>query len=220
MSNDPRSPFSSNHPLAGKIFAGIRTTENRARPANTSMHLGSMPQITMADMAQQMFSLQDKKNTRVYYATNGVFNTVDTDGTPITFIGGLYKTMPGAVCDFLQQFVDKGLIHYLELKEEPGDDSTQEPKLASEPGSPEYLPGSPGYIGESVQQHKQEYPNASQADTAGSRSGGKPDQADTEQPSGGAAVGGDSRTGNDSQSEGLDPAAPRKLSLKDKLKAG
>lgn len=219
MSNDPRSPFSQHHPLAGKIFAGVRTTENRARPANTSMHLGSLPQITMADMAQQMFSFQDKKGTRVYYATNGIFNTVDEKGTPITFIGGLYKTMPGSVCDFLQQFVDKGFIHYLELKEEPEDATAQESEPSSEPSSPEYLPGGSGYDSQSLQQHEQESSDAGQADPTGSRSGGEPEQADAEQPSRRTAVSSSSGIRNDIPVKGLEEP-PRKISLRDKLKAG
>lgn len=126
MALDPRSPFSQMHPLAGKITAGVRTTENRARLPHQSMVLAEMPTITMADRAQQMFSMQDTKGTRVYYSNIGVFNTVDELGKSINFIQGLFKTNNRQVMRFLQQFVEGGNIHYLELEEDPSDAIGQE----------------------------------------------------------------------------------------------
>lgn len=121
MALDPRSPFSQMHPLAGKITAGVRTTENRARLPHQSMVLAEMPTITMADRAQQMFSMTDTKGTRVYYSNIGVFNTVDETGKPISFIQGLFKTSNRQIMRYLQQFVEGGNIHYLELEEDPSD---------------------------------------------------------------------------------------------------
>ncbi len=123
MSLDPRSPFSTYHPLAGKITAGVKTTANRAQSAtrHNSMQLQEMPTVTMADRAQQMFSMDDKKGTRVYYSNQGVFNTVDELGKPINFIGGLFKTTDRHVIRFLQQFVEKTHIQYLELQEDASD---------------------------------------------------------------------------------------------------
>jgi len=123
MSLDPRSPFSTYHPLAGKITAGVKTTANVAQSAvrHHSMALQEMPTVTMADRAQQMFSMDDKKGTRVYYANQGVFNTVDELGKPINFIGGLFKTTDRHVIRFLHQFVEKGFIQYLELQEDAND---------------------------------------------------------------------------------------------------
>ena len=126
MALDPRSPFSSAHPLAGKITAGVRTTENRARLPHQSMQLAEMPTITMADRAQQMFSMTDTKGTRVYYSNQGVFNTVDEMGKSINFIQGLFKTNNLKVIRFLQFFVEGGHIHYLELKEDPDDAITSD----------------------------------------------------------------------------------------------
>ena len=114
MALDPRNLNLAEHPLAGKISTGIRTTEHRARePANVSMPITAMPIVTMEDRARQMFGMKDVKGTRVYYAINGVFNTVDEKGVPITFIQGLFKTTDKTICSFLQQFVNKQLIHYL-----------------------------------------------------------------------------------------------------------
>lgn len=122
MSLDPRSPFSTYHPLAGKIAAGVKTTATaRARLPHQSMALQEMPTVTMADRAQQMFSMTDKKGTRVYYSNTGVFNTNDELGKPINFIGGLFKTTESAVIRFLQQFVEQNMIHYLELQEDAED---------------------------------------------------------------------------------------------------
>lgn len=128
MALDPRSPFSSSHPLAGKISAGVRTTENRARRANVhqSMEMQQMPVLTTADRAQQMFSIGDKKGTRVYYANSGVFNTVDDSGSSINFIKGLFKTTDRKVMRFLQYFVDRSHIDYLELEEDATDVGVQE----------------------------------------------------------------------------------------------
>jgi len=122
MSLDPRSPFSSYHPLAGKITAGVKTTQTaRSSLAHQTMQLQEMPTVTMADRAQQMFSMDDKKGTRVYYSNMGVFNTVDEQGKSINFIGGLFKTTDRHIIRFLQQFVDKGHIQFLELQEDAND---------------------------------------------------------------------------------------------------
>ena len=122
MSLDPRSPFSTYHPLAGKITAGVKTTQSaRATLPHQTMQLQEMPTITMADRAQQMFSMTDKKGTRVYYSNQGVFNTVDELGKSINFIGGLFKTTDRHVIRFLQQFVEKSHIQYLELQEDASD---------------------------------------------------------------------------------------------------
>lgn len=126
MANDPRSPFHHAHPLAGKITAGMRTSQNRARRPHITMELAEMPRVTMEDRARQMFSLKDKKGTRVYYAENGVFNTADENGRPISFVGGLFKTADRMVIRFLQQFVEHGNIGYLELQEDAQDAAGQE----------------------------------------------------------------------------------------------
>lgn len=221
MALDPRSPFSSAHPLAGKISAGIRTTENakaRSPRSHQSMELAEMPVITMADRAQQMFSLSDTKGTRVYYANNGVFNTVDDVGTSINFIRGLFKTGDRPVMRYLQQFVDKGLIHYLELEEDPEDDRLQQSLQRGDRRTEE---------GTSEQQHQPEPERREEAgqDERAARDGtGGESSVNPEQPSDGPAFSSGSGDGDDSpeQSGGNDPVGqaepPVKVSLKERLK--
>ena len=85
------------------------------------MQLAEMPRVTIQDQARQMFSFGDKAGTRVYYAHNGVFNTADSLGRPISFVGGLFKTSDRNLVRFLQHFVDHGQIGYLELEEDAED---------------------------------------------------------------------------------------------------
>lgn len=121
MALDPRSPFNKDHPLAGKIKAGMRVSTDRISRPHVSMQLAEMPKVTIEDQARQMFSYGDKAGTRVYYAHNGVFNTADPDGRPISFVGGLFKTSDRSLVRFLQHFVDHGAIGYLELEEDAQD---------------------------------------------------------------------------------------------------
>lgn len=221
MALDPRSPFSSAHPLAGKISAGIRTTENaksRAPRSHQSMELTEMPVITMADRAQQMFSLTDRKGTRVYYANGGVFNTVDEVGKSINFIRGLFKTSDRPVMRFLTQFVDSGLIHYLELSEDGEDVGVQEQLQRSNRRAEE---------GSSEQQHQPEPERRDEAgqDEQAARDGtGGEDSVNPEQPSDGPAFSSGSGDGDDSPEQGGGDDAlgqaesPVKTSLKDRLK--
>ena len=179
MALDPRSPFSHNHPLAGKITAGVRTTENRVRLPHQSMQLAEMPTITMADRAQQMFSMTDMKGTRVYYSNQGVFNTVDEQGKNINFIKGLFKTNNRQVIRFLQQFVDSNNIHYLELQEDPSDAIT--PKVLTD--EHERSQGSGSSSPGPLQQHPAESERREEPAPEADRSGpGGEDTADTEQP--------------------------------------
>lgn len=181
MAQDPRSPFSSSHPLAGKISAGVRTTENRARRANVhqSMAMQQMPILTTADRAQQMFSLDDKKGTRVYYCNGGVFNTVDERGSSINFIKGLFKTTDRSVMRFLQYFVDGGHIDYLELEEDASDVGVQEQPKRSNGGAE-------GDAGE--QQHQPEPELRNEPETEADRSGpGGSAESNSEQQADGTA---------------------------------
>ena len=227
MALDPRSPFSSLHPLAGKIAAGVRTTENRARlpQSHVSMQLAEMPIATMADRAQQMFSLTDMKGTRVYYSELGVFNTCDEQGKSINFIQGLYKTDDRTVCRFLQYFVDKGDIQYLELKEDPSDAITSQSK------PPERGERQPGSNGGNEQSNESDQPQPvrrieATPDTNRSVPGGEPEQ--DQQPGNGATVSSQPGNGDDSpvpsggnvtvgQAEPTVTAKPS--SLRDMLKA-
>lgn len=183
MALDPRSPFSSSHPLAGKISAGVRTTANRARRANVhqSMDMQQMPVLTVADRAQQMFSLDDKKGTRVYYANTGVFNTVDDKGSSINFIKGLFKTTDRQVMRFLQYFVDRSHIDYLELEEDAHDVSGQ---LQEQPERSDG--GSSGDAGGQPDQPEPEHRDEPAAEADRSGAGGE-GQEHAEQPSEGPA---------------------------------
>jgi hypothetical protein len=185
-----------------------------------SMDLTEMPVITMADRAQQMFSLSDKKGTRVYYANNGVFNTVDEAGKSITFIKGLFKTSDRLVMRFLQQFVDKELIHYLELEEDGENVGVQEQLQRSNRRIEE---------GTSEQQHQPEPERRDETgqDEQAARDGtGGEDSVNPEQPSDGPAFSSGSGDGDDSPSESggndpdgqAEPAVAPKVSLKDRLK--
>ena len=201
MSLDPRSPFSTYHPLAGKITAGVKTTANRPTSAtrHNSMQLQEMPTITMADRAQQMFSMDDKKGTRVYYANQGVFNTVDERGSSINFIGGLFKTTDRHVIRFLQQFVEKGHIQYLELQEDASD-ARPELQVRDEH---ERSQGSTGSPERPIQPDKPE-PKLRLTASAGSgdrpEPGGEPEQ--DEQPSNRPAERREPGDGDDSQEPG------------------
>lgn len=221
MALDPRSPFSSAHPLAGKISAGIRTTENaksRAPRSHQSMELTEMPVITMADRAQQMFSFSDTKGTRVYYANGGVFNTVDEVGKSINFIRGLFKTGDRPVMRFLQQFVDSGLIHYLELEEDAKDVGVQEQLQRSDTGAG-------GDAGEQQHQPEPERRDEAGQDEQAARDGtGGESPVSPEQPSDGPAFSSGSGDGDDSPepsggNDTVGQAEPAvKTSLKDRLK--
>lgn len=133
MSIDPRSPFNKNHPLAGKIKAGMRVSTDRISRPHVSMQLAEMPQVTIEDQARQMFSLIDKAGTRVYYAHNGVFNTADSDGRPISFVGGLFKTSDRTLIRFLQHFVNHNQIGYLELEQDAQDAESSRKQGESSP---------------------------------------------------------------------------------------
>lgn len=108
----------SSHPLAGRISAGVKTTLPAVRRAHSSMDLPMLDMPTMEDYARNMFSPKDKPGTRVYYCETIVFNTNDPTGRPINFINGLFKSGDKNLCDFLQQFVEKNLIKYLEIGDE------------------------------------------------------------------------------------------------------
>jgi len=221
MANDPRSPFSSNHPLAGKIAAGVKTTANSARRVGSSSHqsmaMQEMPTITLADRAQQMFSMQDRKGTRVYYALSGVFNTVDAAGKSINFIKGLYKTDNRSVMSFLQHFVDGNHIDYLELQEDPSDAGTR-PEVPAE-----HERSQRGSV--SINQPKlQDQPKSQRreeptADT--DRSGaGREGSSNPEQPISGPAIGGESGDGDDSSQPSSPQQPPVKVSALDLLRRG
>jgi hypothetical protein len=118
----------STHPLAGRISAGVKTTLPQVRRAHSSMDLPMLEMPTMQDYARNMFSPKDQAGTRVYYCETIVFNTNDTTGRPINFINGLFKTGDAAVQSFLQQFVEKDLIKYLEI----GDEDVKAPTSLSD----------------------------------------------------------------------------------------
>lgn len=115
------------HPLAGRISAGVKTTLPQVRRAHSSMDLPQMVQPTMEDYARNMFSAKDKAGTRVYFCETIVFNTNDPRGRPINFINGLFKTGDAALHTFLQQFVEKSLIKYLEIGDEADADQQSLP---------------------------------------------------------------------------------------------
>lgn len=231
MALDPRSPFSTYHPLAGKITAGVKTTANRPTSAtrHNSMQLQEMPTITMADRAQQMFSLDDKKGTRVYYANQGVFNTVDEQGKSINFIGGLFKTTDRHIIRFLNQFVEKSHIQYLELQEDASD-ARPELQIRDEH---ERSQGSPGSDERPIQPDKPE-PKLRLKTSTGSgirpEPGGEPVQ--DEQPSNRPALSREPGDRDDSQEPGrkdnqvrqgeptLEIAPAKKPSAMDLLKKG
>jgi hypothetical protein len=209
MALDPRSVFSSSHPLAGKIAAGIRTTENRARNAHQSMQMRDIPVLTLADRAQQMFGLDDKKGTRVYYAVSGVFNTVDERGKSINFIRGLFKTTDRTVMRFLQQFVEAGNIHYLELQEDATADEHQQRSEGGNAGDAEPL-----------QQNEQASQQREEPASVANRSGaGGEDTPHPEQPINGPAIGSQPGDGNDSQGSNV-AETPKKPSALDLLRKG
>lgn len=227
MALDPRSPFSSAHPLAGKITAGVYTTET-SRPRNVAHHsmaLQEMPVVTMADRAQQMFSMSDKKGTRVYYADNGVFNTVDPGGLAINFIAGLFKTTDRTVMRFLQFFVEKRAIHYLELQED-ANDARQEDTVSDEH---ERSQGSDSGSEEPNEPDGQESIGRLQITTDTDRSIGGGEPVAVEQSSSRPAVSSQPGDGDDSQEQGRQdnpdgqpepaPVLGHKQSLRDVLKA-
>ncbi len=224
MALDPRSPFSQLHPLAGKITAGVRTTENRARLPHQTMQLAEMPVIQMADRAQQMFSMTDTKGTRVYYSNLGVFNTVDEAGKSINFIQGLFKTDNLKVIRYLQQFVETGTIHYLELQEDPSDATTQ-PKQELQPGGSSLSPRASQQL-DNPQSERREDP-APEADRSGSGGEG---QENAEQPTLRPAFSSESADRHDGSQPGRQddtdgagelPVAPvvKPLSLSERMKA-
>lgn len=220
MALDPRSPFSAHHPLAGKIAAGVKTTSSaRARSPNThqSMQLAEMPMVTMADRAQQMFSMTDTKGTRVYYSNTGVFNTNDELGKPINFIQGLFKTKDRAVMRFLQYFVDGNSIQYLELEEDAHDVGVQEQPKRSDGGSTQRA--------DEPDQPQSEF--GLQLTPEADRSGpGRGDEDRAEQPTNRPAISSGSPDGDDSQEPSspeqpeVDSESPKKTSALDMLRKG
>lgn len=219
MALDPRSPFSQMHPLAGKITAGVRTTENRARLPHQSMVLAEMPTITQADRAQQMFSMADTKGTRVYYSNIGVFNTVDDTGKPISFIQGLFKTSNRQVMRYLQQFVEGGNIHYLELEEDPSD----APEIQHQPSDGSISRDASRQPDEQQPERREE--PAPEADRSGS---GGEDTQDEQLPIDGPAFSSESPDGDDSSEpgrqdnpvgEGQPAVEDKPLSLSERMKA-
>ncbi len=228
MALDPRSPFSQLHPLAGKITAGVRTTENRARLPHQTMQLAEMPVIQMADRAQQMFSMTDTKGTRVYYSNLGVFNTVDEAGKSINFIQGLFKTDNLKVIRYLQQFVENGTIHYLELQEDPSDAiPSNEPTRERR----ERQPGSTGSEERPLQLDNPESERREEPTTEADRSGsGGEGQENAEQPTLRPAFSSESADRHDGSQPGRQddtdgagelPVAPvvKPLSLSERMKA-
>lgn len=220
MALDPRSPFSSHHPLAGKIAAGVKTTANVARRAGSShpsMVMQDMPVITLADRAQQMFSMQDRKGTRVYYALSGVFNTVDEGGKSINFIKGLYKTTNRSLMGFLQQFVEGNHIGYLELQEDPSDAETERTISDQYQRSQGSITGN----AESLQPNQSEPKRREEptADTNRSGAGGE-SSPNPEQPISRAAVGSQSGNRDDIPEQGSPKQPTVKVSALDLLRKG
>jgi hypothetical protein len=188
------------------------------------MQLQEMPTITMADRAQQMFSMSDKKGTRVYYADNGVFNTVDSVGLSINFIAGLFKTTDRTVMRFLQFFVEKRAIHYLELEEDAEDAS--EHTLSDEHKRSEGSSPSPQAPDES---DGQESVGRLQIKTDADRIIGSREPSKSIESSNRPAVSSQSGDGDDSQEQGRQddtdgqaeptPVLGHKQSLRETLKA-
>lgn len=221
MALDPRSPFSSNHPLAGKIAAGVRTTANSAKNVGASSHrsmeMQEMPVITLADRAQQMFSMDDKKGTRVYYARSGVFNTVDDKGMSINFVKGLYKTDNRSVMQFLQHFVEGNHIDYLELQEDPNDAGTG-PQV---PAEHERSPGSSSSLGEPNEPDQQEPEQREEPTPEADRSGaGGEGSVNPEQPVNRPTLRSQPGDRNDSPESGSTEQPKVKISALDLLRKG
>lgn len=196
----PRPPNmfkDSNHPLAGRILTGVKTTESPERRPRVSMMLPEMYIPTIEDYARQMFGEKDPVGCRVYYCESGNFNTVDDMGRPIAFIGGLFKTNDREVKAFLQYFVDLGNIKYLQLGDE---DARQRLQIPDEHKRSQGSSSSPG---ESNEPHVQEPLRRQEPapDTAGQGSGGS-SQEDPEQPVGRATVSSTGGDGDDSSVQG------------------
>jgi hypothetical protein len=210
MANDPRSPFHPAHPLAGKIKTGVRTTADRAETSIASLPLPTIRTLTAQDRAHQMFGMQDKKGTRVYYVEGELpFNTVDAIGNAITFIGGLYKTNNRATCDYLQEHVDAGRIKYLELEADP---SVEENNQSEHIERPE---GSSSDASQSDEPNEQESSNREESASEPNREGpGGEGPYDPELPQPGSTLSSSSGAGDDGESQNVDQGT---TSLKDKL---
>ena len=198
----PRAPNmfkDSGHPLAGRIRTGVKTTEPLERRPRISMQLPEIMIPTIEDYAKQMFSESDPIGCRVYYCETGAFNTVDEQGRPISFIGGLFKTDEREVKRFLQFFVDQGKIHYLELDSEVKEDADRQ-RLREEHERGE---GSTSGATEPNEPDKQESEHGEQATPDTDRSGtGGTDAGDQQQSIGGTTIGSSSGNGNDQQEPG------------------
>ncbi len=206
---DPRYPRAPNmfkdpgHPLAGRIRTGVKTTQPLERRPRISMQLPELMIPTIEDYAKQMFSEEDPTGTRVYYCETGSFNTVDEQGRPISFIGGLFKTDTREVKQFLQYFVDQGKIHYLELGAE--DNARKELPVSDEHQRSQ---GSIPSSSESDEPDKQEPEHGEQPTPEADRSGhGGEDTPDQQQHTGGATIGGASGNGDDQQEPGREESS-------------
>ncbi len=199
MNRPPHLFKDSNHPLAGRITAGVRTTLLPERRPRVSMQLPEFMTPSIEDYARQMFSENDPVGTRIYYSEIGNFNTVDEMGRAISFIGGLFKTNERDIKRFLQYFVDQGNIKYLELGAE--DNARKELPV---PEEHERSEGSASGFDASNEQNQQESEQrlSSTPEPAGSGSGGESRQANTDQPSDRTTISSSSGNGNDQQEQG------------------
>lgn len=204
-----------NHPLAGRIHAGIKTTQQPERRPRVSMMLPEMYIPTMEDYARQMFSEQDPIGTRVYYCESGTFNTADEQGRPIQFVGGLFKTTDREVKRFLQYFVDMGNIKYLQL----GESNAQAPESLLRGEEHSNIQGSSSSPEQPNEQHDPQPEQREEfiADTIRSGTGGE-DTGDTEQPIDRPAFSSEPGDGDDSESPNIDPVPEPELSALDKLR--
>lgn len=204
------------HPLAGRISAGVKTTLPQVRRAHSSMDLPMLEMPTMEDYARNMFSPKDSAGTRVYYCKTIVFNTNDATGRPINFINGLFKTGDAKVHRFLQQFVEKNLIHYLEIGDE---DARSEQNLRDEH---ERSTGSSSGNGESDEPDKPE-PSDRIVITSEAAGSGPGDEGagDAEQSQPGSISSPDGAGDDGGVQERADggESAPERTSLADQLKA-
>ena len=206
MAIRPRAPNmfkDSGHPLAGRIRTGVKTTAPLERRPRISMQLPEIMVPTIEDYAKQMFSDNDPAGCRVYYCETGAFNTVDEQGRPISFIGGLFKTDERAVKQFLQFFVDQGKIHYLELTAEEKENASEKLSTEHERGE-----GSDSSVEQPNEPDKQEPEHREQVTPDPARSGnGGTDAEHQQQPIGRTTVSSTSGNGNDQQEPERDTAS-------------
>ncbi len=207
----------SSHPLAGRISAGVKTTLPQVRRAHSSMDLPMLQQPTMEDYARLMFNEHDKPGTRVYYCETIIFNTNDETGRPINFINGLFKSGDPKLQDFLQQFVEKNLIKYLEIGDE--DNAEARPQLRDEHERSEGSSSSDGSADEPDQQEPSDRIEIASEPT-GSGTGGE-GTGDAEQPQPRTISSSDGDGDDSGQQERTDSGEPAAQgpSLTDQLKA-